>query len=88
MPLFFSYDFDRHYSCVLAGDLHIQLSRERERRERAEVERDESSSEQQLLMVTLGQKEGRVRELAYEVDLQRQRTHRVEGEVSGLHQQH
>ena len=72
------------FSESLTTDLKVQLDRERERRLLADKGRDEASAHQQSMLITMGQKETRVRQLSYEIDLQKERTLRVEEEMRDI----
>ena len=72
------------FSETMLSDLKIRLTREKERRNTAEKEKDDMSAEQQLMTICIGQKEGRVRELQYEIELQKERTLRIEAEMEEL----
>ena len=69
------------FSETLASDLKKQLTKERERRELADKGRDDASAQQQSMLITMGQKETKVRQLTYEIDLQKERTSRIEEEM-------
>jgi hypothetical protein len=64
--------------------LRLQSNREKERREAAEREAEELNIQHQLLSTAIGEKEAKVRELGYEVELQTDRNIRIQDELDAL----
>jgi hypothetical protein len=66
----------------------FELSREKVRREAVDREREELTMHQHTLMDQLGEKDGRIKELIYDVDLQKEKAIRLEGAMEDMAEVH
>lgn len=62
----------------------LELNSEKERRETSDREREELTMQQHVLAGQIGEKEGRIKELHYEVEMQRERAARLEGAMDDM----
>lgn len=62
----------------------LELNSEKGRREIADREREELTMQQHISAGQIGEKEGRIKELHYEVEMQRERAARLEGAMDDM----